>query len=75
MERTEEGVSELRDRATETIVSATEKTDRTKPGASGAVTGDPALVASESGKERTDWAWLGSTQRRKGKKRPCVEKM
>ena len=73
MERAEEAVSELRDGATETIAAATEETARTKPGASGAVTGHPALVR-QSAKERTGWAWLGSTQRQKGKKRPCVEK-
>ena len=53
MERTEEGVSELRDRATETIVTATEETARTKPGASGAVKGDPARgVRVWKGKDR-----------------------
>ena len=76
MERTEERISELKDRTIETIQSWQQRKNRLSQAreASGTVTKHVALTSSESGKERTNWVWLKSTQRRNGKKCPYVEK-
>ena len=69
-------ICELKDRTIETIQSWQQRKNRLSQAreASGTVTKHVALTSSESGKERTNWVWLKSAQRRNGKKCPYVEK-